>query len=308
MSEAPPPLAPVLDGRKPPIVPAAPVNRWKADVALAAISFVWGATFVIVKNALDDASALLFLSLRFALAAALLVFFARRVRVTRRLATASVIVGASLFFGYLFQTWGLVLTTPSKSAFITGFYIVLVPVFVGIVFRRFPGWGPVSGVVAASSGLYLLTKPGVDASLNPGDLLTLACAVAFAIHIILLGHYTRTLPAAGLAAGQVLVVFALATVSVPWAEPLRVQFSAGLVFAIIVTGVFATALAFFVQTWAQQFTTPTHTALIFSMEPVFALVVSWMILGERFTGAGWVGAALILAGILVAELFTARKG
>lgn len=277
------------------------MKRWKAEAALVGITFIWGSTFVMVKNALADSSTLLFLTLRFLLAGGALALLARRIRPDRRLLAASAVVGAALFCGYLFQTLGLRLTTPSKSAFITGFSIVLVPILLAVVFRRFAGWRPLLGVTAAIAGLYLLTMPAGSAHVNLGDLLTLACAVAFALHIILVGHYSRQLPPLGLAAGQVLAAAALALASVPWAEPAFFRPSPGVLLAIGVTGLLATALAFSVQTWAQQFTTPTHTALIFSLEPVFAWLTSWAVLGERMSGRASLGALLILAGIVAAE-------
>lgn len=275
--------------------------RWKADLALAGITFIWGATFVLVKNALDDASTILFLAMRFGLAGALLLLLARRVRLTRDLAVASAAVGACMFFGYLFQTAGLRLTTPSKSAFITGMFVVLVPVFTGLFLRRFPGLWAAGGVGAAGLGLYFLTAPTGTESVNRGDLLTLACAAIFALHIILTGHFIARLPAIGLTAGQVVVTALLSLASLPWAERVFLRLSPALVVAVLVTAVFATAVAFFVQTWAQQYTSPTHTALIFALEPVFAWLTSWAVEGERLGGRAAVGALLILAGIVLAE-------
>ncbi len=281
---------------------ATAAKRWKADLALVVVAFIWGSTFVIVKKALADTSTILFLALRFALAGAVLAYGARQVRVDRRLARASLVVGLAMFAGYLLQTWGLRLTTPSKSAFITGFSIVLVPIFVGLAFRRFAGWAPLAGVASALTGLYLLTTPSGGGPVNRGDLLTLGCAAAFALHIIFLGHYSRQLPPVGLAAGQVVVAGALAFAAVPWAERVFLRLTPGLLLAIVVTGLLATALAFFVQTWAQQFTSPAHTALIFALEPVFAWLTSWVVLGERLGGRAALGALLILAGIILAEL------
>jgi drug/metabolite transporter (DMT)-like permease len=292
---------PPIQFGKPAAAGRRPLARWKADLALVGITLIWGATFVIVKSALADVSTLLFLALRFLLAGAALAIAARGVRVTGPLVAASLQVGAALFAGYVLQTAGLRFTTPSRSAFITGFSVVLVPLFAAVAFRRFVGWGPVAGVTAAMAGLYLLTLPSGVAGVNRGDLLTLGCAAAFALHILLIGRYSGRIPASGLAAGQVLVAAALSGAGLPWA-PAFLRPSNTLILAIVTTALLATALAFLVQTWAQQYTTPTHTALIFSMEPVFALLTSWLVMGEMFSGRAWAGAALILAGILIAEL------
>lgn len=303
MSDFPPIQPAAIDEAKLPEQPPEPSGRrWRAELALVGNTFIWGATFVVVKNALADVSTLLFLALRFALAGVTLALLARRTRLTRELVAGSAIVGCALFAGYLFQTLGLHHTTPSKSAFITGFSVVLVPILLALAFRRFAGWGALAGVAAAVVGLYLLTMPAVGAGVNRGDLLTLACAVAFAVHIILIGHYGRRLPAMALAAGQVCVAALLAAVSVPWAEPAFLRLSGGVVFAIVLTGLLATALAFSIQVWAQQHTSPTHTALIFALEPVFAWLTSWVVLGERLGARAAAGAVLILVGIVVAEL------
>lgn len=293
-------------GRRP-----APVARWKADLALLLNTLIWGATFVLVKEALADISTLLFLAIRFALAGAILLALARGWRPAPGapgLLRTSVVVGGALFAGYLLQTWGLLFTTPSKSAFITGFSVVLVPILTAVIFRRLPGWGPLLGVLAALAGLYLLTAPAGPSGINRGDVLTLGCAFAFALHIMLIGHYSRLLPARVLAAGQVLVACGLAAVAVPWVEPVRFRPSTSLLVALLVTAVLATALAFLIQTWAQRFTTPTHTALIFSTEPLFASLTSWIVVGERLGPSGWVGGGLILAGIMAAELLGSKSG
>lgn len=293
-----------------PARPPAPVARWKADLALLLNTLIWGATFVLVKEALADVSTLLFLAVRFALAGAILVTLARGLRPgpgAPGLVRTSAVVGGVLFAGYLLQTWGLLFTTPSKSAFITGFSVVLVPILTALVYRRLPGWGLLLGVLAALVGLYLLTAPGGPSGINRGDVLTLGCAVAFALHIMLIGHYSRVLPARVLAAGQVLVAAMLATAAVPWVEPIRFRPSASLLTAVLVTAILATALAFLIQTWAQRFTTPTHTALIFSTEPLFASLTSWIVVGERLGPSGWVGGGLILAGIVAAELLGSKE-
>ena len=287
-------------------------RRLKADLALVLVTFIWGATFVLVKSALQDASTLLFLTLRFSVAGVALLLlraghstlcpYPLAGRPSRRSLPASLLVGTFLFLGYFLQTQGLRWTTASKSAFITGFAVVLVPLITGLASRRFAGWAAMTGVALAVAGLALLTNPGVGTSINRGDLWTLACALAFAIHIVLLGHYSRLVPARALATGQVLTAALLAGVSFPWAETAFLRLSPRLWLAVLVTGLLATAFAFSTQTWAQQFTSPTHTALIFSLEPVFAWLTSTVWLGERLQGRAALGALLILAGIVVVEL------
>ena len=277
-----------------------------ADVCLLGVTFIWGSTFVVVKTALESSSTLLFLALRFSLAsAALALVFRRRLSAETDRSTAvrmGIAVGVFLFLGYLFQTLGLRLTTASKSAFITGLAVVLVPVFSAALYRAWPSWNCWVGVASATAGLYLLAGPAGLAHFSSGDLLTLACAASFGFHILLLGHYSRRAGVAALSLTQVCVAAALSLASFWWAEPIHLQWTTPLILAVVTTGLLATALAFSVQTWAQQFTSPTHTALIFSLEPVFAWVTSYLVLGETLGARGAWGAVLILAGIILAEV------
>jgi drug/metabolite transporter (DMT)-like permease len=271
---------------------------------------VWGATFVVVKGALEDASVFAFLAVRFALAALLMAMIHRRA--VRHLTHAEIWAGAQIgffmFAGYAFQTLGLIRTTPSKAGFITGFGVVLVPVLMALLWGRRVNrwvWG---GALAALLGLYYLTVPaGGFAYLNVGDLLVFVCAVLFALHIIYVGRYSRQHSVGALSFLQVATTAVLTLVALPVAsvagwEPLRLRWTTELLFAVLITAGLATALAFSVQVWAQQYTTPAHTAILFSLEPVFAALTSYVMLGERLGGRGLVGAGLILVGILVAEL------
>ena len=274
-----------------------------ADLALVGLTFIWGATFVVVKNALDSASTILFLALRFTLAAAVLalVFRRRLARPNSAALRVSAAAGAALFLGYLFQTLGLRLTTPAKSAFLTGLSVVLVPILGGLLYRTRPTWQAWAGVTCGVAGLYLLLSPAGVWRMGAGDWLTLACAVAFALHILVLGRFSHRVGVADLSVIQVSVAALLSLASFWWAEDPFVRWTTPLVGAVLACGLLATALAFSVQTWAQRFTSPTHTALIFTLEPVFAALTSYVVMGESLEGRALGGAALILAGILVSE-------
>ncbi len=255
-----------------------------------------------MKGALADASPFAFLSLRFLLAGALLwLVFARR-GVAREAIVPGAVLGAFLFGGYAFQTWGLLYTSPSKSAFITGSSVVWVPALLlvrGAKLRKASFAGGLLGL----AGIYLLVMPSGIASVNRGDVLTLAGAVSFALHIMLVGDYTRRHSFAHLVPVQIAVAGLLATVAWP-IEPLhRLHWTSGLAGAILITAVLATALAFTVQNWAQQFTAPSHTAIIFALEPVFAALTAWVVMDERLGGKAFAGAALVLAGMIVSELW-----
>ncbi len=281
----------------------------KAHILLVLVTLVWGATFVMIKDALGEVSPLLFNAIRMTLAALVLVavYWRQLARLTRGTLRAGVTVGVFLWLGYEFQTTGLKLTTPSKSAFVTGFSVLLVPVFLAIGWKKAVNRWTMVGVGVALVGLYLMTVPAGGSglnleSINRGDLLTLGCAVMFALQIIAMGramqHY-RFEPVATL---QAATAAALMFLTVPAAERAFIAWSPRVIWAIVITGVLGTAVAFTVQAWAQQFTPPTHTALIFLLEPVFAWLTSYLVLGERLGVRAGVGAMLILAGIMLSEL------
>lgn len=292
------------------ITPERPQTRWRADLALAVVAFIWGVTFVVVKRALAEISTLYFLAIRFGLASAcMLILFlgafraAGWQRVWRGLRKGAA-AGVFLCAGYMLQTFGLKYTTAGKSGFLTGFYIVLVPLIGTIVFRRRPQLAELAGILVATAGIALLTVPSLQGGgfhVNRGDLLTIGCAVAYAFHLLVLGYYSRRELFEPLALGQIAATALLCTLCLPF-DPPKAVWSAGVIFAIVLTAVFATAVAFGLQTWGQARTTPNRTALLFALEPVFALATAVLLGGETLTGPGVLGSALILCGILAVEL------
>jgi drug/metabolite transporter (DMT)-like permease len=294
------------------------MKRGRAELALAGVTIIWGTTFVVVKNALDDISTFLFLALRFSLAALMLGAIYRkrlRLRVTPGRGSATgpgLLAGLLLFAAYVCQTAGLKLTTPSKSAFLTGLSIPMVPLWNSLVYRSRPRLAEVAGILIASLGMALMALPpssdpwfeslvkGFD--MSRGDVLSFLCAVLFAIHIVVIGHYSAMVGFQALAVIQVAVAGILGA-SLFWLiEPVRFHLSAGVVGALLVTGLLATGLAFTTQAWAQQYTSATRAAVIFALEPVIAWLTSYWLTGENLANRGKVGAGLILAGILAVEL------
>jgi drug/metabolite transporter (DMT)-like permease len=285
-------------------------SRLKADLALGACTLVWGATFVLVKGALRDASVFAFIATRFVISTALMALIFQRAlkKTTRAEIRAGALIGILMFSGYVFQTVGLLSTTPSKAAFITGSSVVMVPILHGIFWRSRIGAWVWAGAGAALAGLYLLTVPKTGLTgLNHGDLLVGGCAVAFALHILFVGHYSPKYSVGALSFFQVAATAALSLVALPlvtvlrW-EPFRFRLSPDLLLALVVTSAFATAFAFSVQVWAQKRTTPSHTAILFSLEPVFAGLTSFLFFGERLSTRALIGAGLILLGIVLAEM------
>ncbi|MBI2687404.1 MAG: DMT family transporter [Acidobacteria bacterium] len=281
----------------------------RADLTLAFIALIWGATFVLIKRALNDVTPIFYLAIRFSLAAVLLAaFFHRRIRLGfgKQEYWAGLRVGAVLMLGYVLQTVGLQTTTASKSAFLTGLYIVLVPFVNSFVYRSRPRVLEVAGVLVACFGMSLLSMQGQTLSIARGDLLTVGCAAAFAVHIVLLGHWAPIVGFESLSVLQIAAAAAVACIAAPLVEVPSIQWSPAVIGAVVVGALFATALAFVLQTWAQQRTTPTRAAVIFSLEPVFAWIVSWLVEGEVLTVRAAIGALLILGGILLVELKPAR--
>lgn len=282
----------------------------KAHILLVFVTLLWGITFVQIKAALVYISPLLFNVVRMVLAASAmcLIFHKDLARLTYKSARAGALVGVFLWLGYEFQTTGLKFTTASKSAFLTGICVVLVPLLLAIFFRRHVNRWVTLGALTAFVGLYLMAFPASGdgafhlSSINVGGMLSLACAVMFGFQIIFIGRAAQKYEFRQIATVQIVVCAILMAVTVPVVEKPYVAWNATVIWAIAVTALLCTALAFSVQAWAQQFTPPTHAALIFSMEPVFAGLASWLLLGERLGFRGGAGAALILGGVLLSEL------
>jgi drug/metabolite transporter (DMT)-like permease len=288
--------------------------RWTADLALAIVALVWGATFVIVKRALLEMSTMYFLAVRFALASACMLFVflpafkrAKAQEIWGGL-RGGVAAGLFLWLGYVLQSFGLKYTSAGNSGFLTGLYIVLVPLIGAAIYRRWPQIRELAGIGIATAGMIVMTIPGLDAHfrMNTGDLLTLGCAAVFACHLLVLGYFSQREFFPAVALGQITCTALLSAASLT-VEPPKAVWSSTVIWAICTTALFATALAFALQTWAQQYTTATRTALIFALEPVFALATAVVVGGERLTSAAVAGGALILAGILAVELKPARS-
>ena len=281
------------------------MSRGRAEAALAVNTLVWGSTFVLAKAALVYVSPVLFLAARFSLASvALLLVFpgVLRLKVTRDMIGGGALTGFFLFLGFLFQTLGLQSTTPAKSAFITGLATVMVPLLAALVYQNKPRVSELIGVSVATLGMGLLTLEGPFGSISRGDLLTLLGAAAFAAHIVTLGHFSESMGFELLSVAQVSAAAVSALALFWWVEPIRIVSVPVVWWAILITGLVCTAMAFTIQSWAQRYTTSTRTALIYALEPVFAGITSWLVLGEVLSGRAAAGAVLILGGVLLVEV------
>jgi len=270
-----------------------------ATLALVAVTAVWGVTFVQVKDAVALYPLFAFLAVRFAIASATLaVPGARRVRgLGRDGAVAASFAGLLLGAGYALQTAGLQRTTVSSTGFITGMYVVLTPLLALAIFRIRVGPAAWCGVALATVGLALLS--GVHGGSVVGDLLVLGGAAVYSLQIVLMERFAPRYDAVGFTLVEMLAAFAgLTIVAIPQFEVPHGWTVWG---ALIVTGVFASALAFLAQTWAQKRTSATRTALLFTLEPVWAAFFGFTLAGDRLGATGWLGCLVIMAGILLAE-------
>ena len=259
------------------------------------VTAVWGWTFVLVKGALQHYPTLPFLELRFILAFLVLVVLVRRLP-TRRELRVGLIAGAVLAAGYWTQTVGLTMTSPANSGLITGLFVVFTPL-IDRLFGASLRWWTWIAVAAALTGTVMLV--GGPSNFGLGDLLTVACAILYALHIVLLSKWSPGLRSAPLAMVQMGAGALIFTGTGSWSlqDP-----GPNVWFAIVITGVFASALAFYIQTWAQQNLSASRTALILTTEPAWALVAAIVLAGQRFGALQAAGAAIVLAAIVGHEL------
>jgi drug/metabolite transporter (DMT)-like permease len=275
----------------------------RAEVALLLLSFFWGITFPLVKIALSFCSPFLFLTIRFALGTLIIwVVYSKKISLIDKANLKSgIILGILLFLGFAFQTVGLKYTAASKSAFITGLFVIMVPPLSVLIVKEKPKVFSLIGVVLAISGLWLMTRPK-GSEFNFGDLLTLFCAISFSFHVIYVQIYTIKFQFEKLVFVQLLTTTILCIPSMFLFERIKFVYNLNLLSAILVTAVFATALGIAIQNRMQKDTTATKASVIYTMEPVFAGVFSYLILGEILGAIGMVGAFLILSGMLCSEL------
>jgi drug/metabolite transporter (DMT)-like permease len=277
--------------------------RRLSELALIGIASIWGLTFVMVKDAIEELPTMAFLAYRFIPAAAIVavVFHRQLVRLPWNGWRAGAVMGVFLTGGYIFQTLGLEETTASNTGFITGLFVVLTPVL-GAVFLRqsipLVAWAA-AGVAAL--GLWLLSGVGTDFNCR-GDGLVLLCAFSLAAHILATASAVKRYDVGALLAIQLGVVGVVSLAIGGAAGDLEAPEGATVWSALIVTSLIASALGFFVQTFAQQHAPPARTALILAAEPAFAGFFGWLLNDERLSAVGWLGAVLIMIAIVAVEI------
>jgi drug/metabolite transporter (DMT)-like permease len=275
----------------------------KAELFLLLLTFIWGTTFPLVKTALSFSSAFVFLTFRFGLASvAIWLIFSKKISFKDKdVLKAGVLIGVFLFLGFGFQTLGLKYTAASKSAFITGLFVVMIPPLSFLILREKIRIFSIIGVILAVSGLFLLTRPK-GSEFNLGDLLTFFCAISFSLQVILVQIYTKRFDFLSLTFIQILFTACLSLPFMLVFEKIKLVYHPHLVLAILVCAIFATALGLFIQNRMQKETTTVKASLIYAMEPVFAAIFSFLLLGEVLGWLGILGGGLILSGMLCSEL------
>jgi len=279
------------------------ISKTKADLGLLAVTIFWGTTFIVSKIALTEISLQNYLAIRLSLAAIVMNLIAVRFRkeLNKRTIRDGIIIGIFLFISYVFQMWGIQYTSASNAGFITGINVVLVPIFCIIFFRDKPQIASVIGVFLAFFGLFLLSG-GSLSKLNIGDSLVFICAIAVAFHVIFTGRYAPKNNIYLLTAVQLSTTAILSIIFAFFSSNLLVELTFNIFLVLAYLALFGTVFTFLMQTAMQRFTTATRTALVFSMEPVFAALFAYLIAGETLSVMGWTGGIFILAGMIVAEL------
>ena len=279
------------------------ISKSAADLGLVTVTIFWGTTFILSKIALTQISLITYLVIRLNLAAIVLILFSLRYRkfFNKQTFYHGIILGVFLFFSYLFQMWGIQYTTASNAGFITGLNVVFVPLFSVLFFGDHPSKASIAGVIVATIGLFFLS--GGDYSLlGKGDWLVAICAVTVTFHVILTGKFAPKNNVFVLTAVQLATTAVLSLFLLPFEQDPLMTLNIEMISLLIYLALFGTVYTFLMQTAMQRFTTATRTALVFSLEPVFAALFAYLIAAEKMTSSGWFGGLLIVCGMLIAEV------
>jgi drug/metabolite transporter (DMT)-like permease len=275
-------------------------SRYRGELSLFVAAVLWGSTFVLVKDALGDISPVLYLAIRFAIAAVLLLGLVRRWP-SRRMVVGGVATGLFVGVGMILQTVGLKYTTASNVGFLTSLYIPLVPFVAAIVYQARTGWREALAIVLATAGIGLMSIDPATLSMNYGDVLTVGAALMFAFQIVFVKRFSTEGEAIWMAWFQIAMTAVVSAAALPFEERMLVV-TPRLVWALVITIFGATLAAYLLQSYGQRYTSANRAALIFATEPVFAGLTGYLYLGERMGARGWLGGALVLAAVLMAEL------
>ena len=299
------------------------MKKYIGEGALFTITIFWGVTFAIIKVALVDISPMLFIAIRFSLAALLLLPFLLKPLLlsNKTLIKAGLFLGLLYFIGFSTQTVGLQYTTATKSGFITGTFVIFIPIFQMVLERRAPSRGNIIGIILVLIGLILLSSQGLTVldilsefgtNFNIGDFLTLICAIFYALYVVYIDIITKKHDYKALIILQVLFTGAAGFVftflfDVSGIESIRYDFNKTVILVILYTTIFSSILATVIQTKYQKVVTPTKAGIIFSLEPIFASLFAFLIINEGISSFGIIGCIFIFTGVLVSELLDKNK-
>ncbi|MGE5458296.1 MAG: DMT family transporter [Methanococcaceae archaeon] len=296
-----------------------PRRKYVAESALLLSTIIWGGTFVIVKESLHDISSMLFVSIRFFIAAAVILPFAwKKLKAAdRQSLMRGALLGVLLFLGFSTQTMGLQRTTATKSGFITGALVLFTPLLQFIIEKRKPSKASLSGSAIVAVGLLFLSVKNttiqnlffeLGSNFNSGDMLTLICAAIFSMHIVYLDKISKITDFVVLTFTQIFVTAVLSligsfTFSAVNIEPAFIHFTHYLLFGILYSSLLATVVTMSFQTRYQKEISPTKAGIIYSFEPVFSAFLAYLVLSETLPAFGVIGSILIFSGLIIAELF-----
>lgn len=294
-----------------------------SEAALLIVTVLWGATFAIVKGSLSDISSMLFITFRFSIALILLLPFVLPVikDFNKQSIKSGAILGTIMFLGFATQTIGLKFTYATKSGFLTGTAVIMIPFLQLLIEKKWPGKGTLIGAVIVLIGILFLASGGdsvfsfiedLGGNFNIGDFFTLICAVSFAFYVIYLDIFSKKIDFMILLFMQILmcVIWGLIT-SFLFAglslEPIRVEFTGNLLMGLAYTAIIATLITTALQTKYQKGVTPAQAGIIYSFEPIFAAIAAFFLLNEKLTNFGLIGCVLIFLGLVFSESFDTIK-
>ena len=292
-------------------------SKYTSEAILLFITLLWGATFVIVKEALQEISPLLFITIRFVIAGIILLPFVLRKNFSKKSVLSGILLGVLLFLGFALQTVGLKYTPATKSGFLTGTAVIMVPILQILIEKRPPTKGVILGSLIVMFGVTFLSSGGnslitllsdFGTNFNFGDTLTLLCALFFALYIIYIDVETSKFDFWILLFVQIVTVAILGIIfslifSATQIETIKISITENSLFALFYTSIFATLITTALQTKFQKNVTPTKAGIIFAFEPLFAAIFAFFLLGEKLSNFGYIGAALIIMGLIISELF-----
>ena len=298
------------------------MKKYTGEAALLFNTLIWGGTFALIKNALIDISPMLFLGFRFSIAALIFLPFVHKYlkQTNRKTLIAGSTLGLFYFSGFAAQTFGLNLTTATKSGFITGTFVIFIPILQLIIEKRKPKWFNVIGVILVLIGLVLLSSnqenalsffQQIGSDFNLGDLLTLICALLFAFQVVYVDVFTKKYDYLPMVFVQLLItglggfLFSF-FFSAAGLENLKFTFNNNVIISLIYTSIFASIIATVIQLKFQKSVSPTKAGIIYSIEPIFAAVFAYFLLSEKISNFGLIGCILIFIGLIVSESFSSK--